>query len=124
MEKVVVKCLREYLEANSILSRNQFGFRPGRSTMEQLLLVYDNVAEVIDVILFDYSKAFDVVCPEILLKKLQSIGIVGKLLDWIGSSLVGRTMRVCVKGKTSSERTVLSGVPQGSVLCPLLFDLY
>ena len=92
--------------------------------MEQLLLVYDNVAEVIDVILFDYSKAFDVVCPEILLKKLQSIGIVGKLLDWIGSSLVGRTMRVCVKGKTSSERTVLSGVPQGSVLCPLLFDLY
>lgn len=75
-------------------------------------------------IYFDYSKAFDVVNHEILLTKLRCLGINGQILSWVSSFLTDRTLQVCVKGHKSRPKEVLSGVPQGSVLGPLLFLVY
>ena len=117
-------------QQNAIMSSHQSGFRSVQPTLEQLLLVYEHVAEyvdkgnVIDVILFDYSKTFDVVCHQAALMKLSCIGIDGQLLEWLGSFLTDRTMQVCVKGLLSSQRKVLSGAPQSPVLGPLLFLIY
>ena len=130
MERIICTHLRAYLESNFLLSSNQFGFRSGRSTSDQLLIVYNSISKQVDlgglcsVILFDFCKAFDVVCHNILLSKLCAIGVDGNLLHWISSFLKNRVMKVCVKGSLSQSKDVLSGVPQGSVLGPLLFLVY
>ena len=129
-ERILCEHLTTFLESNSILSPHQFGFRSSRSTMDQLLLVYDFVSKhideggVTDVILFDFSKAFDVVVHSLLISKLQCLGIQGKILDCIHSFLSNRSMRVAIDGEKSRPREVLSGVVQGSVLGPLLFLIY
>jgi hypothetical protein len=130
MERVLASYLTEYLESNDILSPHQFGFRRHRSTEDQLLLTYADVAEwvdegmVVDVVLLDFSKAFDVVSHVVLLSKLQDLGVVESLIRWIHSFLTGRTMSVGVDGCASTTREVRSGVPQGSVLGPILFLVY
>ena len=109
MERILSKSLVPYLETHGLLSPHQFGFRTGRSTMDQLLLVYDSVSKqtdrgaVSDVILFDFSKAFDVVVHNLMIDKLSSIGIQGNILKWITSFLTRRSMRVCVKVRLVSQ---------------------
>ena len=86
LERIMVKLVYDYVQENNLLSPDQFGFRPGRSTEDQLLLTYNDVTsaldkgKAVDLILFDYTKAFDVVNHTILLDKLMSLGITGKVL--------------------------------------------
>ena len=130
MERIIAKDLNAYFDKNNVLSDHQFGFRPGYSPVEQLLLTYNDVSlwydsgKCVNLVLFDFSKAFDRVNHDLLLLKLHSIGVKGQLLGWLSDFLVGRDMSVCIAGVRSPSNTVLSGVPQGSVLGPLLFLVF
>ena len=120
----------EYLEKSGVITDTQHGFRTGRSCLSNLLSFFDQVSDgvdtgtAIDVIYLDFAKAFDKVPHERLMCKLTKYGISGKLLLWIRSWLNNRSQRVCLEGTTSEWMEVLSGVPQGSVLGPLLFLLF
>ena len=119
-----------FLSARGLLSKAQHAFITKHFTVTNLLeSVHDWSISLHnrtpqDVIYFDFSRAFDAVVHSKLLVKLQSFGIIGKLLEWIASFLAGRSQRVVVEYMFSSWVTVVSGVPQGSVLGPILFLLY
>ena len=129
-ERILVDGLYDYFVCNGLISDDQFGFRCGYTVDDQLLLTYNRVTawldagSVVDVVLFDFAKAFDMVDHEILLFKLSCLGVGGRLLCWVREFLVGRRMQVIVSGVRSAARVVRSGVPQGSVLGPLLFLVY
>ena len=130
LERFIFKELHNFLSENSILTEEQFGFRPGRSTDDQLLLTYNYISQhwdnghIVDLVLCDFSKAFDTVNHAILLQKLRCLGIHGQILAWLQDFLTGRTMQVVVKNTLSAPKEVRSGVPQGSILGPVLFLIY
>ena len=129
-ERVVRKSLVEHLESHELISPNQHGFRKKRSCMTQLLAhveqIYHSLNDnkEVDVIYLDFAKAFDKVDHAILMAKLEKYGIQGKALKWIKEFLVNRKQTVVVEGHKSSYQWVKSGVPQGTVLGPILFVLY
>ena len=130
MESFLKEAIMEHLLKNNLLSPRQHGFISGRSTVTQLLSYLDscikNVANgnVVDVVYLDFQKAFDTVPHARLLKKLQAYGVDGELLEWITEYLKNRSQVVTVNGESSSVGAVLSGIPQGTVLGPLLFVVY
>ena len=126
-EKVIRKKMVQYMESYQLFNPSQHGFRFGRSCLSQLLTHYDRILELleaggnVDVVYLDFAKAFDKVDFGITLNKLNSMGISGKIGHWIHSFLTNRTQTVLVNRNRSRQAEVRSGVPQGSVLGPLLF---
>ena len=130
LEHVVQSNVMSHLDKYNVLDDAQHGFRKHRSCVSQLITTLDdfsnclNKKEQTDAILLDFSKAFDKVDHEGLILKLEHFGIRNSLLNWIRSFLIDRKQRVLVDGMASTPTTVLSGVPQGTVLGPLFFLIY
>ncbi len=132
--KVFEKLIREHIinhfKNNHLFTNKQYGFLDGRSTSLQLLKVLDHWTEsleagnIIDCIYMDYAKAFDKVPHRRLISKLSSYGVSVTLIDWIEAFLSNRYQQVAVNGELSELKKMTSGIPQGSVLGPLLFVAY
>jgi hypothetical protein len=129
-EKIISLRLMSFLEDKHILVDNQFGFRKNRSTFMAIMEMFDRISSAVDNgeysvgIFIDLSKAFDTINHSILLEKLHHYGIRGIALDWFRSYLQSRQQYVFLNGVSSSLKYIDCGVPQGSILGPLLFILY
>ncbi len=126
-ERVVRKQMINFISTKDMFNPSQHGFREGRSCLSALLTVYDNVISMltnvksIDMIYLDFAKAFDKVDHNILMHKVRDLGITGKLGIWLNSFLSNRSHQVRLPGGLSNQSKVISGVPQGTVLGPVLF---
>ena len=130
LERAVFLQIVDYLESNSLLNPNHHGSRKGHNTATALLQMYDQWQEEVEdgkmvgVMLIDLSAAFDMVDHQILLEKLNLYGLDDQALAWMNSYLSNRTQSVMIDGHLSPPLLLTCGVPQGSILGPLLYILF
>ena len=119
--------LLSFISDNNILYDHQYGFRKGRSTQQAIITLVDkitksqDIGDIVITLLIDLKNAFDTIDHRILLRKLYSYGIRGSMLKWMESYLTDRSQYVVFNGKVSETRSIECGVPQRSILGPLLF---
>ena len=130
LEKVVAKNLMSYLINNDLIYKHQYGFQPHKSTFHPMIHILKKVTdsvnnnEVTIGVFCDLQKAFDLCSHSILLRKLEKFGIKNQELEWFRSYLTNRKQFVSLNGKQSHKQTITKGVPQGSILGPILFLIY
>jgi hypothetical protein len=129
-EKHIFRTLSEFLDINSYLSANQFGFRRNRSIIDALLQIQKTICDArhkslyVCIIAIDFKKTFDILCRKILFRKLASFGLSLKSINLVKSYLTDRKQFVSLYGKKSTLLSLDIGVILGSVIGPLLFSMY
>lgn len=130
LETIVKDRIVQHLIENKLIKNSQHGFMPGKSCATNLVTFMDNITQAVDdgcavdIFYLDFAKAFDKVPRKRLIKKLEAKGIEKGVVKWIENWLTGRTQKVCIQGEKSEDSAVDSGVPQGTVLGPVLFSVY